>query len=124
MRELSPGIQVEILVPDFRGKGRMERALDLLAEAPPDVFNHNLETVQPLYRDVRPGADYQWSLSLLQKFKARHLLTGEFNVHVFLPDALTLKSGSVGNGDRNLGHRDLQSPHLDSLGYDVIVIDR
>jgi lipoic acid synthetase len=72
VRELSPGIQVEILVPDFRGKGRMERALEILATAPPDVFNHNLETVQPLYRDVRPGADYQWSLSLLQKFKAQH----------------------------------------------------
>jgi lipoic acid synthetase len=72
IRALSPGIRVEVLVPDFRGKGRMERALSVLATAPPDVFNHNLETVQPLYRDVRPGADYLWSLSLLQRFKARH----------------------------------------------------
>jgi lipoic acid synthetase len=72
VRDLNPGIQVEILVPDFRGKGRMERALEVLATAPPDVFNHNLETVQPLYRDVRPGADYLWSLSLLQKFKRQH----------------------------------------------------
>jgi lipoic acid synthetase len=50
----------------------MERALEELATAPPDVFNHNLETVQPLYRDVRPGADYLWSLSLLQQFKRQH----------------------------------------------------
>lgn len=72
VRALNPEIQVEILVPDFRGKGRMERALEVLAETPPDVFNHNLETVQPLYRDVRPGADYAWSLNLLQKFKQQH----------------------------------------------------
>ena len=72
VRAASPGIQVEILVPDFRGKGRVERALQLLAEAPPDVFNHNLETVEPLYRDVRPGADYQWSLDLLARFKQQH----------------------------------------------------
>jgi len=72
IRTLSPGIRVEILVPDFRGKGRMERALEVLAKQPPDVFNHNLETVEPLYRNVRPGADYQWSLKLLQRFKAQH----------------------------------------------------
>jgi lipoic acid synthetase len=72
VREQSPGIRIEILVPDFRGKGRAERALAILAEAPPDVFNHNLETVEPLYRNVRPGADYQWSLKLLQQFKAQH----------------------------------------------------
>lgn len=72
IRQLNPGIQVEILVPDFRGKGRMEKALETLADAPPDVFNHNLETVQPLYRDVRPGADYDWSLKLLQRFKRQH----------------------------------------------------
>jgi lipoic acid synthetase len=71
-RKLSPDIKLEILVPDFRGKGRMERALEILATDPPDVFNHNLETVAPLYKNVRPGADYQWSLNLLQKFKAAH----------------------------------------------------
>ena len=71
-RELNPGIRVEILTPDFRGRGRMERALDALAAAPPDVFNHNLETVRERYREVRPGADYDWSLKLLQAFKARH----------------------------------------------------
>lgn len=72
VREQSPAIQIEILTPDFRGKGRMERALEILATAPPDVFNHNLETVRELYREVRPGADYDWSLDLLRQFKAQH----------------------------------------------------
>ena len=72
IRERAPGTRIEILTPDFRGKGRMERALDILAQNPPDVFNHNIETVPDLYRNVRPGADYQWSLTLLQQFKARH----------------------------------------------------
>ena len=72
IRRHSPGTRIEILTPDFRGKGRMERALEILAESPPDVFNHNLETVPHLYRDVRPGADYQWSLDLLKRFKAQH----------------------------------------------------
>ncbi len=64
------GIKIEILVPDFRRK--MEKALDKLATSPPDVFNHNMETVPRLYRKVRPGADYQWSLQLLQQFKRQH----------------------------------------------------
>ncbi len=72
VREQSPDIQIEILTPDFRGKGRMERALEILAVSPPDVFNHNLETVRELYREVRPGADYDWSLDLLKRFKAQH----------------------------------------------------
>jgi lipoic acid synthetase len=72
IRELSAAIKLEILVPDFRGKGRMDRALEILATSPPDVFNHNLETVKPLYPNVRPGADYDWSLKLLQRFKAQH----------------------------------------------------
>ena len=72
VRAKSPQIKIEILVPDFRGKGRMQRALDILDLAPPDVFNHNLETVLPLYPNVRPGADYQWSLDLLKAFKQRH----------------------------------------------------
>jgi lipoic acid synthetase len=71
-RHASPDIRIEILTPDFRGKGRMERALDVLKDYPPDVFNHNLETVPHLYREVRPGADYQWSLDLLKRFKAQH----------------------------------------------------
>ncbi len=60
---------VEILVPDFRG--RMDVAIDKLAGTPPDVFNHNLESVPRLYKQVRPGADYAWSLRLLQEFKRR-----------------------------------------------------
>ena len=65
----NPHIKVEVLVPDFRG--RMDIALDILQSAPPNVFNHNLETVPRLYRKVRPGADYQWSLDLLKAYKAR-----------------------------------------------------
>jgi lipoic acid synthetase len=72
IREHSPATRIEILTPDFRGKGRMERALEILAQNPPDVFNHNIETVPNLYPNVRPGADYPWSLTLLQKFKAQH----------------------------------------------------
>jgi lipoic acid synthetase len=67
-RELAPGTQIEILVPDFRG--RDERALAILKTAPPDVMNHNLETVPRLYKEARPGSDYQFSLNLLKKFKA------------------------------------------------------
>ena len=69
VREISPGTRIEILVPDFRG--RLERALDLLSEAPPDVMNHNLETVPRLYRQARPGSDYGHSLDLLEAFKRR-----------------------------------------------------
>lgn len=66
---LNPNIQVEVLVPDFRG--RMDIALDILEKTPPHVFNHNLETVPRLYRQARPGADYQWSLDLLRRYKER-----------------------------------------------------
>ena len=67
VRAHSPQIRIEILTPDFRG--RMEKALDILAQAPSDVFNHNLETVPRLYREVRPGSDYQYSLDLLKRVK-------------------------------------------------------
>jgi len=69
VRELSPATRIEILVPDFRG--RLERALDALVQAPPDVMNHNLETVPRLYRQARPGADYAHSLALLRQFRER-----------------------------------------------------
>jgi len=69
-RRLNPEIQIEILTPDFRG--RMDIALDILQQSPPDVFNHNLESVPELYNKIRPGADYQWSLDLLRQFKQRH----------------------------------------------------
>lgn len=67
---LSPNLQVEVLVPDFRG--RMEPALETLSETPPDVFNHNMETIPRLYREARPGANYKWSLKLLQEYKHRN----------------------------------------------------
>jgi lipoic acid synthetase len=67
-RALSPHTQIEILVPDFRG--RDDRALEILKAAPPDVMNHNLETVPRLYKEARPGSDYAFSLNLLKKFKA------------------------------------------------------
>jgi lipoic acid synthetase len=70
LREHCPDTRIEILVPDFRG--RLDRALAALAEAPPDVLNHNLETVPRLYRMARPGADYPWSLRLLERFKQQH----------------------------------------------------
>jgi len=69
VREHSPGTRIEVLVPDFRG--RVERALAILEAAPPDVMNHNLETVPRLYRQARPGSDYAHSLALLAEFKAR-----------------------------------------------------
>src|SRR5690554_222291 len=84
-RELSPELQVEILTPDFRG--RMDVALDILEAEAPDVFNHNLETVPRLYRQARPGANYQWSLDLLKKYKARR------------PDVLTKSGLMVGLGE-------------------------
>lgn len=67
VRELNPQITIETLVPDFRG--RMEVALAAIAIEPPDVFNHNIETVPRLYKQARPGSDYAWSLQLLQAFK-------------------------------------------------------
>lgn len=69
-RELSPATRIEVLVPDFRG--RLEKAIDIMTACPPDVMNHNLETVPRLYKQARPGADYAHSLKLLQDFKRRN----------------------------------------------------
>jgi lipoic acid synthetase len=69
-RKLNPDIKIEILTPDFRG--RMDVALEIMTQAPPDVFNHNLESVPSLYKKIRPGSDYQWSLDLLQAFRRLH----------------------------------------------------
>jgi lipoic acid synthetase len=69
VRELCPKVRIEVLVPDFRG--RLDRALDILDTEPPDIFNHNLETVPRLYRAARPGADYRHSLDLLRRFRQR-----------------------------------------------------
>ncbi|MDR3390313.1 MAG: lipoyl synthase [Sulfuriferula sp.] len=70
VRAASPATRIEVLVPDFRG--RLDIALDIFDSAPPDVMNHNLETVPRLYKAARPGADYTHSLQLLKDFKARH----------------------------------------------------
>ena len=70
VRERSPGTKIEVLVPDFRG--RIERAIEILGAAPPDVMNHNLETVPRLYRSARPGGEYRHSLGLLRAFRQRH----------------------------------------------------
>jgi len=69
-RALSPALTIEVLVPDFRG--RMDPALTIFKDNPPDVFNHNLETVPRLYKQARPGSDYEWSLDLLERFKGLH----------------------------------------------------
>jgi lipoic acid synthetase len=70
IRQTTPQVKIEILTPDFRG--RVEKALEVLKTCPPDVFNHNLETVPSLYPQVRPGASYEYSLKLLQAFKQQH----------------------------------------------------
>ena len=70
IRQHIPSIQIEILVPDFRG--RLEKALDIFQQSQPEVFNHNIETVPHLYRQARPGSDYKHSLNLLQEFKNQH----------------------------------------------------
>ncbi|MEQ9564611.1 MAG: lipoyl synthase [Pseudomonadales bacterium] len=80
-----PEIQIEILTPDFRG--RMEPALEILSRTPPDVFNHNLETIPRLYKEARPGANYKWSLKLLKEYKARN------------PGVLTKSGLMVGMGE-------------------------
>ena len=105
VRGLSPGTRIEILTPDFRG--RAERALAILGEAPPDVMNHNLETVPRLYRQARPGADYAYSLALLRDFKAAH------------PDIPTKSGLMVGLGETNEEilevMRDLRAHGVDML---------
>ena len=105
VRELSPKTRIEILTPDFRG--RLDRALEILDAAPPDVMNHNLETVPRLYRQARPGSDYQHSLKLLSGFKARH------------PEIPTKSGLMVGLGETNEEivevMRDLRAHHVDML---------
>jgi lipoic acid synthetase len=84
-RALSPNLEIEVLTPDFRG--RMDVALDILEREPPDVFNHNLETVPRLYLQARPGANFKWSLELLKQYKARR------------PEVLTKSGLMVGLGE-------------------------
>jgi lipoic acid synthetase len=105
VRELSPATRIEILTPDFRG--RLDRALEILDACPPDVMNHNLETVPRLYLQARPGSDFAHSLKLLGDFKARH------------PNVPTKSGLMVGLGETNeeiLGvMRDLRAHDVDML---------
>lgn len=87
IRHSSPSTQIEVLVPDFRG--RMDVALAIFDQAPPDVFNHNLENVPRLYKKIRPGSDYQWSLDLLKRFKQQ------------VPNVPTKSGLMVGLGETN-----------------------
>jgi len=86
VRAQSPDIKIEILVPDFRG--RLDVAMKILSEAPPDVMNHNLETIPRLYKQARPGSDYQNSLTLLKKF-------GELYPHIPTKSGLMLGLGET-----------------------------
>jgi lipoyl synthase len=105
IRASSPQTRIEVLVPDFRG--RLERALEILNAAPPDVMNHNLETVPRLYRKARPGGDYAHSLKLLQSFKREH------------PKVPTKSGLMVGLGERDEEivevMRDLRAHDVDML---------
>ena len=104
-RALSPQTQIEVLVPDFRG--RDDRALNILKEAPPDVMNHNLETVPRLYKEARPGSDYAFSLNLLKKFKA------------LFPQVPTKSGLMVGLGETDeeilTTMQDMRDHHIDML---------
>ena len=105
VRKASPATTIEILVPDFRG--RLDRALEILAAAPPDVLNHNLETVPRLYRSARPGGDYAHSLALLQRFK---------QVHPGVPTKSGLMVGLGETGDEIVRvMRDLRAHEVDML---------
>jgi len=105
VREHSPATRIEILTPDFRG--RLDRALEILNAAPPDVMNHNLETVPRLYKEARPGSDYAHSLKLLKDFKALH------------PDVPTKSGIMVGLGETEEEilqvMRDLRAHDVDML---------
>jgi len=105
VRELSPGTTIEILTPDFRG--RADRALEILKAAPPDVMNHNLETAPRLYKEARPGSDYQYSLDLLKRFKA------------FAPNVPTKSGIMVGLGETDdevlAVMRDMRAHDIDML---------
>ncbi|MEY2683869.1 MAG: lipoyl synthase [Pseudomonadota bacterium] len=104
-RALSPHTQIEVLVPDFRG--RDDRALDILKAAPPDVMNHNLETVPRLYKEARPGSDYAFSLNLLKKFKALF-------PHVPTKSGLMVGLGETDDEILDV-MRDMRAHHIDML---------
>ncbi|MBY0345936.1 MAG: lipoyl synthase [Neisseriaceae bacterium] len=105
VRLLSPNTKIEVLVPDFRG--RLDLALSILSATPPDVLNHNLETAPRLYKQARPGSDYEHSLQLLKRFKLSN------------PDVIT-KSGlmvGLGETDEEIEQvmRDMRAHNIDML---------
>ncbi|MFC0167556.1 lipoyl synthase [Pseudoduganella danionis] len=104
-RKLSPKTQIEVLVPDFRG--RLDKALTIFADGLPDVMNHNLETVPRLYKEARPGSDYMHSLQLLKEFKERY------------PDVKTKSGLMVGLGETDEEilqvMRDMREHNIDML---------
>lgn len=104
-RAQAPDIKIEVLVPDFRG--RMDVALKIMQEALPDVFNHNIETVPRLYKPVRPGSDYQWSLDLLKQFKAQH-------PHIITKSGIMLGLGETNEEVENV-LRDLHAHDVDMV---------
>src|SRR5881392_1996337 len=105
IRKVSPNTMLEILVPDFRGRAQL--ALEILAKAPPEVMNHNLETVPRLYRQARPGGDYAHSLDLLRQFK---------RLHPALPTKSGLMVGLGETDDEILAvMRDLRAHDVDML---------
>jgi lipoyl synthase len=105
VRAMAPSTRIEILTPDFRG--RLDRALDILKAAPPDVMNHNLETAPRLYKEARPGSDYAFSLNLLKQFKS------------FAPDVPTKSGLMVGLGETDEEilqvMRDMRAHDIDML---------
>lgn len=105
VRAESPNIKIEVLVPDYRG--RLERALDVTGTELPDVFNHNIETVPRLYKQARPGSDYQHSLTLLKEFKKRY-------------PGIPTKSGiMLGLGETN---EEIEQTLLDLRAHDVDMV--
>ena len=106
IRKLSDA-RVEILVPDFRGK--LEKALNILRENPPDIFNHNIETVERLYKTVKPGGNYQYSLSLLKQWKD------------FFPKGITKSGLMVGLGETDDEIQKVMDDLLDN-GVEMLTI--
>jgi lipoic acid synthetase len=105
IREKNPTIKIEVLVPDYRG--RLDHALDVTGRALPDVFNHNIETVPRLYKQARPGSDYDHSLKLLQEFKKRY-------------PGIPTKSGiMVGMGEMN---EEIEQTLADLRAHDVDMV--
>jgi len=106
-RQLNPHIIIEILVPDFRGKNRIIQAIECLTKTPPDVFNHNVETVPRLYEAARPGSNYLWSMRLLKEYKTA-------NPHIPTKSGLMLGLGET-DDEIIAVMQDLREHHVDMI---------